>query len=78
MEDIANAIGLKQSTASRNTKKLAVGPRAQKGYGLVTVELDPYDGRSIILWLSKRGHELINLITDSALPKLKYQFSKDK
>ncbi len=77
VEDISKVIGLNQSTASRNIKKLAVGPRAQEGYGLVIIELDPYDGRRRILKLSTRGHELVKLIETRTMLKLRRHFKKE-
>jgi len=74
VEDITRTIGLSQATTSRNLKKLAVGPRAQEGYGLITVELDPYDGRKRVIRLSVRGHELIRFIEDRTMPKLRRHF----
>ena len=73
-EYITKAIGLNQSTASRNVLKLSTGPRAQDGYGLITVELDPYDGRRRIIKLSARGHELMRLIEERTMPKLRSHF----
>lgn len=76
-EDITAAIGLSKSTASRNLKKLATGPRAQRGYGLITVELDPYDGRKRLIKLSVRGHELIRFIEERTMPKLRHHFIEE-
>jgi DNA-binding MarR family transcriptional regulator len=76
-EDIAKAAGVTQASVSRNIKKLATGPRAQVGYGLITVELDPYDSRRRLIKLSARGHELIRFIEDSTLPKLRHHFIQE-
>ncbi|ARO87963.1 MarR family transcriptional regulator [Nitrosospira lacus] len=74
VDNIARTIGLSQSTASRNVLKLSAGPRAQDGYGLITVELDPYDGRKRIIKLSARGHELVRFIEERTMPKLRSHF----
>jgi DNA-binding MarR family transcriptional regulator len=77
VEELAKIIGLNQSTASRNIKKLAVGPYQQEGYGLITIELDMYDQRRRILKLSARGHELVRFIETKVAPKLRYHFAKE-
>lgn len=77
VDDIAKVIGLNQSTASRNIKKLAVGPRAQEGYGLITVELDPYDNRRREIKLSPRGNELVKYLEKACMSKLRYHFKKE-
>lgn len=77
IDDIARTIGLNQSTASRNVLKLAVGPRAQEGYGLITVELDPYDHRRRLIKLSARGHELMRFIEERTMPSLRSHFIRE-
>ncbi len=77
MEDITQAIGLNQSTASRNVLKLATGPRAQEGYGLITVELDPYDHRRRLIKLSVRGHELMRIMGERTMPSLRSHFMRE-
>lgn len=77
IEDIAKIIGLNQSTASRNVKKLAVGPYQQEGYGLITIELDMHDQRRRILKLSARGHELIRYIEAKTMPNLRHHFIQE-
>lgn len=72
MEDLMKATGIGLSAVSRNLKKLAIGPLGQPGYGLITIELDPYDNRRRVLSLSRRGKELITLIEDSIRPHLQY------
>ena len=57
-DDIAKATGVSQAAVSRNIKKMAEGPRQTEGYGLIHVELDPYDSRRRIITLSPRGKEL--------------------
>ncbi|SCX57610.1 MarR family winged helix-turn-helix transcriptional regulator [Nitrosospira sp. Nsp1] len=76
-EDIAKTAGVTQAAVSRNIKKLATGPKAQVGYGLITVELDPYDSRRRAIKLSARGHELIRFIEDRTMPKLRYYFIQE-
>lgn len=77
IDDIAKTIGLNQSTASRNVKKLAVGPYQQPGYGLITIELDMYDQRRRILKLSARGHELVRFLESRTMPKLRHHFARE-
>lgn len=76
LQDIAKLIGLNQSTATRNVKKLAVGPSQQDGYGLITVELDLHDQRRRIHKLSARGHELVRFLEERTAPSLTYHFAK--
>jgi DNA-binding MarR family transcriptional regulator len=57
-DDIAKATGVSQAAVPRNIKKMAEGPRQTEGYGLIHVELDPYDSRRRIITLSPRGKEL--------------------
>ena len=76
-EYITKSIGLNQSTASRNVLKLAVGPRAKEGYGLITVELDPYDHRRRVIKLSARGHELVRLMEERTMPSLRSHFIRE-
>jgi DNA-binding MarR family transcriptional regulator len=75
MDNIARIINLEQSTASRNIKKLAVGPKAQPGYGLISIELDREDMRRRILKLTSRGHALVSAIEDATIPSLAHHFS---
>ena len=77
VQDIARTIGLNQSTASRNIKKLSTGPRAKEGYGLITVELDPYDSRRRLIKLSTRGHELVRFIESRTLPQLRHDLASE-
>jgi DNA-binding MarR family transcriptional regulator len=76
-EDIVKATGVTRGAVSRNLKKLATGPRVQEGYGLITVELDPYDSRRRIIKLSGRGHELIQFIEGRTLPRLRHHFIQE-
>ncbi len=76
-EQITRTIGLSQGATSRNILKLSTGPRAQRGYGLITVELDPYDGRKRLISLSARGHELVRFIESKTMPKLRYHFTQE-
>jgi DNA-binding MarR family transcriptional regulator len=74
MEDITRIIGLSQSATSRNIKKLAEGIKGQRGYGLITVNLDPSDGRKRIISLSIKGYELIRFIENRTMPQLLQHF----
>ncbi|SET61149.1 hypothetical protein SAMN05216412_11030 [Nitrosospira multiformis] len=74
MEDITRIIGLSQAATSRNIKKLAEGPKAQEGYGLITLNLDPYDGRKRVTSLSARGYELVRFIENRTMPQLWQHF----
>lgn len=59
VNELARQIALTQPAASRNVSKLCEPPRGQKGYGLITKELDPWDNRRRIITLTTRGHELV-------------------
>jgi DNA-binding MarR family transcriptional regulator len=74
MDSLARTIGLEQSTASRNLKKLAVGPREHPGYGLIAISLDLHDMRRRILTLTARGHELVRAIEAATLPMMEAHF----
>lgn len=65
MEELVKATGIGMSAVSRNIKKLALGLQAQPGYGLINVELDPWDNRRRILSLNIRGKELMKKIENS-------------
>ena len=75
MDNIARIINLEQSTASRNIKKLAAGPKAQPGYGLISIELDREDMRRRILKLTPRGYALVKAIEDATVPTLAHHFN---
>lgn len=77
VEDIIKTIGLSRSATSRNLTKLAVGPKAQQGYGLITVEQDPADRRKRVIGLSVRGHELIRFIEEKTMPKIRHHFIEE-
>ena len=77
MDSIARTINLEQSTTSRNIKKLAAGPKAQPGYGLISIELDMNDMRRRILKLTARGHELVAAIDAATMPTLRHHFTKE-
>ena len=74
MEDIARIIGLSSSAASRNIKKLTEGPKGQGGYGLITMDLDPCDGRKRVISLSVKGYELVRFIENRTMPQLLQHF----
>lgn len=76
MEELIKTTGIGLSAVSRNIKKLAVGQQQSPGYGLVTVELDPYDNRRRVLALSHRGHELVARLDKAAQPHLHYMIKK--
>ena len=61
-EDISRTTGVSQAAVSRNIKKMAKGPRQSAGYGLIIVELDPYDSRRRMISLSQRGKELVAFV----------------
>lgn len=65
LNELARQIGLTQPSASRNLRKLCEGPRAQEGYSLITITLDPLDHRRKLISLSARGHELVRRIEES-------------
>ncbi len=67
-DDIAKATGVSQAAVSRNIKKMAEGPRQTEGYGLIHVELDPYDSRRRIITLSPRGKELATSMEARMMP----------
>jgi DNA-binding MarR family transcriptional regulator len=69
-EDLAKASGVSQASVSRNLKKMAKGPRETPGYGLIVVELDPYDSRRRIISLSERGTQLVAVMEAQMLPAL--------
>lgn len=71
LNELARRIGLTQPAASRNLKKLCEGPRGQEGYGLITMEIDPFDNRRRIVKLTARGHELVRHIEDSMMPPIR-------
>lgn len=62
VNELARQIALTQPSASRNLRKLCEAPRGQAGYGLITMELDPWDNRRRIIKLTARGHELVRNI----------------
>lgn len=68
--DISRATGVTQAAVSRNIKKMAKGPRETAGYGLIIVELDPYDSRRRIITLSPRGKELVAQMESRMKPGL--------
>ncbi len=61
-DDISRVTGVSQAAVSRNIKKMAKGPRQSAGYGLLIVELDPYDSRRRVITLSPRGKELVAFV----------------
>lgn len=67
-DDIAKATGVSQAAISRNIKKMAKGPRETPGYGLIIVELDPYDSRRRIISLSPRGKDLVSAMESRMMP----------
>jgi DNA-binding MarR family transcriptional regulator len=71
MNELAQRIGLTQSSASRNVKKLCELPRGQGGYGLITMTPDPMDHRRRVIKLSTRGHELIRHIETALMPPIR-------
>lgn len=75
-EDIAKATGISQASVSRNIKKMAKGPRETPGYGLIIVELDPYDSRRRVITLSERGKQLVSSMEARMTPGLVRYFSK--
>lgn len=77
MDSISKVIGLEQSTTSRNIKKLAAGPKAQPGYGLIAIELDMHDMRRRLVKLTDRGHELVAAIDAATVPTLGHYFLKE-
>jgi DNA-binding MarR family transcriptional regulator len=76
-EDLFKTIGLSRSTISRNLTKLAVGPREQPGYGLITVEPNSCDRRKRVIGLSVRGHELMRYMEDKTMPRLRRYFIEE-
>lgn len=64
--------GVSQSAVSRSIKKMSTGPLANPGYGLITVEFDPYDLRRRIIKVSPRGKELVAAMETRMSPMLKY------
>ncbi len=67
-EDIARVTGVSPAAVSRNIKKMAKGPRETPGYGLIIVELDPYDSRRRIVTLSPRGKDLVSAMESRMMP----------
>jgi DNA-binding MarR family transcriptional regulator len=77
LNELARRIGLTQPAASRNLKKLCEGPRGQEGYGLIAMEIDPFDNRRKIVKLTTRGHELVRHIEDAMLPPIRSQIVRE-
>jgi DNA-binding MarR family transcriptional regulator len=75
-DDISKSTGVSIAAVSRNVKKLAKGPRETPGYGLVVVELDPYDSRRRIITLSSRGKDLVSTMESRMLPGMLRYLSK--
>lgn len=75
-DDLSKATGVSQAAISRNIKKMAKGPRETPGYGLIIVELDPYDSRRRVITLSPRGQQLASAMEARMTPGLVRYFSK--
>jgi len=75
-DDIAKAAGVSQAAISRNIKKMAVGTRSTPGYGLIIVDLDPFDSRRRIITLSPRGKDLVAAMESRMLPGMLRYLSK--
>ena len=75
-EDIARSVGVSQAAVSRIIKKMAKGPRESEGYGLIIVELDPFDSRRRIITLSQRGKDLVAAMESRMLPGMLRYLSK--
>lgn len=74
--DLEKVVGISQAAISRNIKKLTAGPRETSGYGLITVELDPYDSRRRIIKISQKGKDLVAAMEAKMLPSLLGYLSK--
>lgn len=77
-DDLSRATGVSQAAVSRNIKKMATGPRMTEGYGLITVELDPYDARRRIISLSPRGRAMADAMEQRMLPAMLRYLAKEK
>lgn len=75
--ELEKSIGVSQAAISRNIKKLAKGPRETPGYGLIIVELDPYDSRRRVITLSPRGAQLASVMEARMMPGLIRYLSKN-
>lgn len=69
-DSLEKATGVSQSAVSRSIKKMTAGPRATPGYGLITVDFDPYDLRRRIIKLSPRGRDLVAAMESRMMPGL--------
>jgi len=73
---LEKATGVSQSAVSRSVKKMATGPLANPGYGLINVDFDPHDLRRRIITLSPRGKDLVAAMESRMMPSLLRYLSK--
>ena len=60
-EGLATALGLSNSSVGRNAQRLGlINRKGERGYGLITVERDPLEGRRFLAMLSPKGRRLIH------------------
>jgi DNA-binding MarR family transcriptional regulator len=69
MAQLGEAVGLSQSSCSRNVAALGEWHRLGKpGYGLVETASDPQEGRRLIMFLSPKGRQIARQLIASIDP----------
>jgi DNA-binding MarR family transcriptional regulator len=60
-EDLGSQLALSNSAVSRTIKRLsAINRKGKPGFGLVTVERDPREGRRYVALLSQKGRVFLD------------------